>query len=163
MAYPTFNTVEEYEEYLNGIEIKRSIKKIILHVLWRKPKNVFWGEDSLIGLEKYYKDKGRGKGFHLCIAQGKIFEFLSLNEPVDQSGKDDINLESIAIEIDGVIGGRKPSKQDWILYLETIDLLMKKFNLEPNQIYCHYRFDPDTPCPGFDEEYLLKEINRYVR
>lgn len=159
MKYQIFDTIQGFQKYLNTAFFYRPIRKIILHQLWIKPQNTWKGEKSIIGLEKYYKEQGRSFAFHIAIADNKIWLIKDLNENAKQTGVKEINENSIGLELDSVIGGRKPTKENWRLYLQTIDVLMKRFQLNPNLLYLHREFDSNTPCPDFDLQFLLEELN----
>ena len=159
--YKSFNNIEEFNVYIKSKKITREIKKIIVHQLWQRKGNTFWGQKSLTGLDEYYKKKGKGRGFHFCIGKGKIWEFLDLNQQADQAVIESVNCNSLAIEVDSVINERKPSPRDWKLFLKTINSLMQLFKIEPNMLFLHKEFH-DTPCTDFEKEYLLSELNKIV-
>ncbi len=159
MKFKVFNHINQFDNYIFNNEFNRIIKKIVLHQLWVKPENYWWGEKSVIGLNEYYKKQGRSFAFHIAIAQNKIWLCKDLDEEPDQSGPRKINKNAVAIEVDSVINHRPPSDEDWNLYIKTISLLMERFNISPDNLYLHKDFNKKTPCPDFSVETVLLAIN----
>ena len=151
---------EQFKKYLfDDFKQRREIDKIVLHYLWKRKENYFWGIKSLIGLDEYYKKQDRTFAFHLCVKDDDIWIAKDLNEKPDQSGDAKINDWAIALECDAVIGHRPPNKKTWKTYLFVISMLMKRFTLNPNHLFLHKEFHEGDTCPDFTKEFLLKELN----
>lgn len=153
---------EQFREYLWKTDFKREISRIVIHYLWRKKRNVFWGEKSLIGLEKFYKKHGRRRAFNLCVNGNEIWEFLNIQYEADHSAS---WRNSVDLEVDAVIGHRPPTPQSWDTMIFIIDQLLKRLDLQPNDLYLHSELDFNSDCPFAKDtkgmkEWLLKQINK---
>lgn len=161
MEFQKFN-IENFKNYLIDFKKNRKITHLTLHFLWRKKENLWKNEESIKGLSEYYKLKNRSFAFHIAINENDIWICKDLNLNPDHSGKK--NEGSIDIECDAVIGYRQPSKNTWNTYLHTINQLMLKFKLEPQNLYFHSELDSNAVnCPDIlSKEYLLKELNEII-
>lgn len=161
MEYKKF-TKYEFINYLTNLKIDRKITHLTLHFLWRKKENLWKNEESIEGLSEYYKLKNRSFAFHVAINENDIWICKDLNLSPDHSGKN--NKGSIDIECDAVIGHRQPNKNTWNTYLHTINQLMLKFKLEPQNLYFHSELDSNAiNCPDISsKEYFLKKLNEII-
>lgn len=148
----------EFTEWLNKTEFTRKIDKLVLHMLWVREGNEFWGEDTMQGLEKFYRSQGRRRAFHFAVNDDEIWPFAPINQRPHQGGPAEINDGSIAIEIDGVIRKRAPTRESWDTYMFVIRALMKKFGIKKDQIFLHNEFHDGTPCPGFNKRTILENL-----
>ncbi len=149
---------KQFADRLEKITLNREIDKIILHMLWLREGNEFWGEKTMQGLEKFYSNQRRKRAFHYAIEGEDIWPFAPLEQRPHQGGPNKINDKSIAIEMDGVIYKRAPKRESWDTYMFVIRALMKKFDIPKSQIFLHREFHKGTPCPGFNKRTVLENL-----
>lgn len=150
---------EEFENYIEGKEVKRKIDKIVLHHTWDTIKEWQEGKVSIKYYKEMYEKKGWEAGPHLFIAPEGIWLFTDSEEQGRHANQG--NLGSIGIEIIGRYDDKNPSGKIWDNAKFAITILLKKFNLSLKDIHFHREYNPKKSCPGkaVTREWLIKELS----
>ncbi|APF20384.1 N-acetylmuramoyl-L-alanine amidase family 2 [Caldithrix abyssi DSM 13497] len=144
----------------------RPIRKIIIHCTDSE-----WG--NVQAIDAWHKQRGwDGIGYHFLI--GNVYpEYQNIKNLHPVPEHDGLILEGRPIEKMGahcrghnydsigvaLVGVKTFSKAQLYSLINLLKLLMKQFQIDVDQIYGHYEFDPLKSCPNIDVEWFKKMLN----
>jgi len=137
---------KEFAEYIKGKKQTRKIDKIVLHHTWDTIKQWQKGEVSCDYYKKMYEEKGWESGPHLFVAPEGIWLFTDIN--IQGTHANEGNRRSIGIEMVGRYDRKLPSGKVLGNTKAILKVLLKKFNLKPENIHFHREYNPKKSCPG---------------
>lgn len=154
-------TLNEFRDYVKGYYFgSLPANKLVIHHTWRPTRESWQDERSILGLKRYYEDKGWQVGPHLFIDEDGIWLFTPMRKNGIHAGS--LNPRSIGIEVVGDYNVEKWSGHTKINTLGAIKVLMERLNLTENEIFFHRDVSPKS-CPGWaiTKEWLFKELSEF--
>lgn len=166
MAIPIINrrlSVKEFADYLKAYSFDSIFpQKIVIHHTWRPRAEEWQGKASILGLKRYYDQKGWPAGPHIFIAEDGIWLFSPINQPGIHAAS--FNLNSIGLEVVGDYDRNLWLGKTKFNALAAIQLLMQRLQLNRSQLHFH-REASDVSCPGhaISKEWLFRELDRFQK
>jgi N-acetylmuramoyl-L-alanine amidase CwlA len=151
-------SLQEFEAYIREYDFgSLPANRIVLHHTWRPTKAGWQGERTILGLKKYYEQKGWSAGPHLFIAEDGIWLFSPMRSDGIHAGV--LNHRSIGIEVVGDYDAEVWSGATKMNTLGAIKALMGQLSIPEKEIYFH-RDVSSKSCPGkaITKEWVIGEL-----
>ena len=151
-------TLNEFRDYVKGYYFgSLPANKLVIHHTWKPTKESWTGGQSILGLKRYYENKGWQDGPHLFIAEDGIWLFTPMRKNGIHASK--LNYRSIGIEVVGNYDTEKWSDDTKTNALGAIKALMQRLDLKEKDIFFH-RDISSKSCPGraITKEWLFQEL-----
>lgn len=157
-------TIEQLEQYIEKLSLKRKITHIQIHHTWRPRKVDYAGEKTIWAMWNHHVNTNGWKdiGQHFSVSpDGTIWDGRSFE--LDPAGITGHNKGGIMFEMIGDFDTGKDQLEGKQLYSITrsVAMLLKKFNLTYNDIVFHRDYAPKT-CPGsgINKEWFIQMVQR---
>lgn len=150
---------KEFSEYIENKNITREIDKIILHHAEDTVEQWERGEISCLFYKKMYEEKGWESGPHLFVATEGVWLFTDID--IQGRHSNEGNSGSVGVEMVGNFDEKLPSGEVWENTKVVLKVLLKKFNLKPEDIHFHREYNPNKSCPGniVTKEWISSMLN----
>lgn len=157
-------TIEQFEQFVNNLSLKRKIAHIQIHHTWKPRKTDYKGESTILGMWNHHVNtKGwQDIGQHFSAApDGLMWDGRSLElDPAGITGHNDggIMFEMIG---DFDIGQEQLDGKQLYAITKAVAVLLKKFNLTYKDIVFHREYAAKT-CPGtgINKEWFIEMVKR---
>jgi len=157
-------TPENFRKYIKEMKIPfwhRRIDKLVFHHT-SSAVEIWQGSASMLHYWNLYCSRGWKNGPHIFIAPDAIWLFTPISKqgrhagPVGDKG-------SIGIEIVGRYTIHPPRDEDLCANIALVTyILMKKFNIKPNELKSHLEYDSLSFCsPAINTIWIYENLIRF--
>lgn len=157
-------TIEQFEQYVDKLSLKRKITHIQIHHTWKPRKSDYKGESTILSMWNHHVNTNGWEdiGQHFSVApEGTLWDGRSLEKtPAGITGH---NTGGIMFEMIGDFDVGQEQLEGKQLYAITraVAVLLKKFNLNYPDIVFHREYAAKT-CPGtgINKEWFIDMVKR---
>lgn len=145
---------------------------LVAHHTWRPTADEWAGMRSILGIQKFYQQKGWDAAPHLFVAPDGIWLFtpmhqIGIHANAANSWHAGGRLHySIGMEMVGDFDNAKPTGPVWEGAKAVIGGLSMRLGIAPRELVrLHREFNKDKTCPGrsVDTAWIVAEVDAWLR
>lgn len=134
-----------FVEMLDKLSMWRTVDKLVFHHT-SSPIDTWRGSASMLHYYNIYQSRGWKSGPHIFVAPDGLWLFTPIEKEGTHAGPEG-RKRSIGIELVGRYNDELPTNETICRLTAVVTYyLMKRFNLEPKDLYTHHQFEPDSFC-----------------
>ncbi len=142
-------TAKELQSWIRGQPCMRRIDEVILHHTWRPTAREYKGEQTIKAIYNFHvRNQGWSDiGYHFLIApDGAIW----VGRPIENAGAHTRgrNAHSIGVCLIGNFDEEELTVRQRASLIATLNTLLERFKLTPQDINFHRDYAPYKSCPG---------------